>query len=759
MGCFVSRDDSVHSTRSATVNGRFEMAEHWCGGWLIVAVISLALCQAGPGAAQISNVKQGAGEIVRPPIIIVVQAASTAASLTVRQTVKLGDVGSAESIFTWPVNEARSKPINDLDGHVQTDTDGKPLEMTRDKKAVVSVDWSTERFSRMNPIDISVTVNRPGALRPGVYRADIWADLNSEADAAGQRDELSRPLKLRWPVFIFVRGRSIKSIAFDDPKPRVGRPAGLSIDIETVGCDLGDGRLQLDAGSTEQDLQLGLHVLLNPKNFKLEFIDPERMFHKDKFQAVNENWRSSPLLITNHPQPVQTPPELSLVSLKASFPRVERHLIQVAAGDYYQPGLFRAGVDWPQADVAPTQPRTPLHKTARTAVLPGIRVFPGQASESEGIDVLVVADGGLPKQFQLFGAGPNLPEIPFVVAELPLSAVAGQAVARQFYSKVQTPAARGMWAVGWPRPDKQAQLSKAERQTYQALEAEVGQPTTVNICYKAAADLAGPLRVFASPEPIWWPFYFWDDQKAKGWEYTRLTALTFTAHPDNLKLARITEAGWLEVLPDARRIPYDSGVNPGPVVTISESAKAAAPASGATWKIPENVPLVLNAHVSLYPKDPPNPERHRLGTREFVWRAVLTGQDSNNQSVARIIEIPIKVVVSTSWDYDSKLYLAVVVILAIVVAVVVLHYIGRGKGRNSGNSRQKGGRGSQTQSESAEDNYFGSSAPADAGPVGEASESRKPTAKPEDASQPAEPLPPTMPEPESNNDDVNDYFK
>jgi hypothetical protein len=218
--------------------------------------------------AQIAAAKPATGEMVRRPLVIIVHSGSTPDSLTAKQQVKLGEVGSPESVYTWPVNEAKSKPIRDLEGQIQTDVTGQPLELTRNKKGVISVDWSTARLSKDDPIDLSVTVNRPAALRPGIYRADIHAELKSDADVEGKRDELAKPRHLRWPLFVFVQGRLIRKFTFDDAKPRVGKPAALEIELQAIGCDLGEGRFQLDAVKSGTDLELALHVLLNQKNFQ-----------------------------------------------------------------------------------------------------------------------------------------------------------------------------------------------------------------------------------------------------------------------------------------------------------------------------------------------------------------------------------------------------------------------------------------------------------------------------------------------------------
>lgn len=530
----------------------------------------------------------------------------------------------------------------------------------RDDKDVYVI-GTLKKITKRDPGKLTIGVAHPERLKPGIYRGILKGQFSSDA--------LSSALDCEWNIAIVVYGCRLVDLRFvrqnDEGKPplRVGKPAALDLTVETIGCELGDGRLSLESSlpGSEQPPEILLDMKLpNDKPFDPRVrLDPLVRVHEDPTYICHPLWRDS----------VQSAiAQLDTSVVQKNKPQQEilerRYHIRIAVPDCFQTGALKAKITWNQPPQSfASGSKATLDKSQ--AVLPGIRVFPLTCAVGELVHVFVVSDSDLSDGPALLLAGPNgEPTKKGEATNLKLARSgphsAGGSVPVFRYEGTFRPTSLGRWQVSCP---PNAKLPDSE----QPLDAVLGDGVSVDVCFQTAGSLQEPLQVFVGPPPIWWPLVT-NPYKGEGNTIHRNQA--FVLAPDGNSLP-----GEIEFRPEGLFAQDDSRtpLNPNfePKITFYTGAESSSPTE--QIKVPPRGKLDLNVKVSVLGADgrlgPPDDPRHVPGFRSYRLRGMLTGVDNKNEKFERIIEVPLVVRVSTAWEYNRNIYLgaAFVVVLSSIV--------------------------------------------------------------------------------------------
>jgi hypothetical protein len=527
----------------------------------------------------------------------------------------------------------------------------------RDDKDVYVI-GTLKKIKKGDPGKLTIGVAHPERLTPGIYRGILRGQFSSDA--------LSSALDCEWNIAIVVYGCRLVDLKSDRQQEegkrplRVGKPAALDLTVETIGCELGDGRLSLESSlpGSEQPPETLLDMKLpNDKPFDPRVrLDPLVRLHEDPTYICHPLWRDSV-------QSAIAQLETSVVQKnKQQQDILERtYHIRIAVPDCFQTGALKAKITWNQPPVSlASGGKAPTVLEKSQSVLPGIRLFPARCAVGELVHIFVVSDIDLSDKPTLLAVSPNGEEpIKLTLTRSGPRSGTGSAAVFHYESSFR-PTSLGKWQVACP---PNAKLPDSE----QSVAAILGDGASINVCFQTTTSLREPLQVFVGPPPIWWPLVT-NPNKGEGNTVYRSQAFVFA--PDGNFLP-----GEIEFKPaglfaqDDNRTPLNPDFEPK--ITFYDGAESSAPAE--QFKVPPRGKLDLKVKVSVLGADGklgrPDDPRHVPGFRNYRLRGMLTGVDSNNEKFERIIEVPLVVRVSTAWEYNRNIYLgaAFVVVLSSIV--------------------------------------------------------------------------------------------
>lgn len=683
-------------------------------GLLLVILFQGFNLQAAYAQTSLDSLDTKSHAIYRPPFVIVINNRSTPSQSKATQKLQLSDFISPqlELSLTWKVRETIPMRLvhDETTGAVRPVT----IPISTDETALVRINHSRERLTKASPGEITLSVQRPQELVPGVYRGEFEAEFTSDK---GQLSTDS--ITAKFPVLIVVHGRAIRQLSFDKPQLAVGVPGSMTIKLETIGCSLGEGQLSLQHWEGKQPRESVLQLSLDAKNFRRGPFVPRFEFAGDKLQMIGIDWWDSVLHVQTTPARIVTLSDLvNQTKLKelpsGPFPAIEQHTIKIHFGDCPRPGFLQAKLQWGQDSAAPGGKNVPLVALGmETKVGPGIYAPTKTAYEGEALDLVLFAEGDLSANPKLRAASPGQKTFDVEFSRREQADVEGQSSYKIFDGRLvlETPdsiAEPGRWVLGFPKDTQLEGYTDLQKSDLKLLMEQKIEPISIDACFQYATNLEVPLEVFASTEPIWWPL-FPNEDKAGGWVKTRSEALQLSCSPLFMNAGQLGQIGWLEIVgQDSRELPYDGKLATGPLLSIqptgtkSEVAdgppvlpapgvnQAATAATDNRWEIPAKGNLSLDLTVSLMPDNEPNPDRHRLCERQYSLNLLVMGKTPGQQPIYRVLNIPFAVSVSSSWKYDMIVYLLVAGLFGLVSFVLLYHRIRSGK-KAKGNLQDKKG--------------------------------------------------------------------
>lgn len=543
-------------------------------------------------------------------------------------------------------------------------------DLTDNTKAVF-IKYSTEPLLKGKKGTLSIGLNAPQSLSPGIYKGELLIPFKPVP-----ANRVSAAIVGRVLITIAVEGRvlqSVNCVEADEQSLRVGQTSTVTAVLDTIGCDPGEGELNLQLKPLAGD-KISLAVLPLPfvdgdtTQEPGRSVDPFTGLSREKGQVVCQAWRDAPVQATmvDISDAPETPQN---IVPDASY---HRYLITFEAGDYYEPGEILVSVTWSQSKNAPAK-ATNLSQERRASIESGLLVDPPLAFDTEVVSLWVKlkqAPGDNDEKV-LHVADPA-----GVTHELQLLDTTSEATGYYRYEAALIPSELsespiGRWIVKGAGSSVEFQVS-GQLQTYR---------------------LARPIQVFVGLPPFWWEFDFLIDEfdGSGKWEHRR-DAFSIGVDRNWLSNAKIRPLGiysggvkdpdiegWnpesqpllfiqpgtntaagigslLAVHPDKRPTFNEVDQESNPLALVSATEAAA---------IPEQGLLDFQIHTSVEPNETGDHPRQQLKRHYYVLRAELTGQNQQSQAVSRIIEIPFQIEVTDSGQYYKEFGLAVLLVIAL----------------------------------------------------------------------------------------------
>lgn len=512
--------------------------------------------------------------------------------------------------------------------------------------APLVVEFTRPKIKAGEPGRLILTVVDPAALRAevgaGVFRGELPLKLSHPSIHEGV------PFDLPLPLELVVDGRRLVGIEFLEApggKPlRVGQGASLSVEVETVGVELGSGWLELElvpAGKSVAERLVRVPLPLPDAPW-----DPAE---------PREGWSCHPLWAHDA---VRAAAPSSVAS--AQGVPVVRHQVPVQLPDLPQPGEARGRVVW---HVGPGPP-VPADRLdfGPVPVLSGLSVSTHLAFVDEPVQVraafgLDVATGGsAPDEVTARVAGPPGAG-PAVVLKR-----AGPGVGFVSYSGEFRPHQEGAYHLAL---DPGA-----------AGGAAAGAVVEVNASVRMKARLPRetPLIVFVGSPPLWWDLVASPADGARH-VVSRADALA-------IRLMTKDEAGMrlrLTGVYHDEKGRLGSPIEPGPDPAVRVAPRGEVPAAGGkrAWDLPSQRTLTFDLTTDITKEATGvDPSRRALGTEPLLLRWMLSGADANGRPVAKIFHQRFRVRVASEWEYYMKWAWVPVSVLLVIVFWLGIYYFG-----------------------------------------------------------------------------------
>ena len=584
-------------------------------------------------------------EVYRTPLRIEVHSGSTPETARVSQVIAISEAiadifKDSPVVFDVAEHIDEAKLVDELTGDI--------LRLGVNERSPIVVKQPVHKIFKDQPGELIVAVSDPKSLQPGVYRGQLWTIAYNDEELIG------RKLKLIWDIDVVVHGRRLIDGEFERVRRgdalRVGAPASIILDIETIGCDLGQGFLKLDWLSGPQNHR-ALYVALPTE----KPMDPLVDFQGGTDEGCHAQWRDFGIWSVVR---AKSSPSLD----DATNGDRQRYEVLVAVPPCFLPGRMEAEVSWEQASVAPSP--EPLRKhIASQPVLPGILVYPQMAFVNEPIAVVARTPQDLGSTLRLAVSG----QFGRQTIELPRQVHSGSGEPTFEYNTRYLPKSPGIFQVEVPR-DKGRDSRTVE----------LGEPVVFRAGLGVSSAIPTRIEVFAGIPPAW---MFW----STGWKIAIRPACGFWYMPEYLKSARLettgvfrgSAAGKLEAhKPQSDPlVKFDLHIPAAPKVEAFVSAEASRKAHPAEKKTNKATawalsgdgrdPLLLDLMIDLNRQAPAGDPRHRVGGHAFVQRMLLHTEDVHGDESHRIVQVPLQLQVSTAWLYYRWL-------IGIIIAIVVL---------------------------------------------------------------------------------------
>jgi hypothetical protein len=646
---------------------------------LTAAVLPGAIGQAQPTGVDVLKTPLGA-----EPIVIEVNSGNRLNEIVKPLKISLSD-------------ELRSKFGNDypviwepLEKQSSLTADRLPpvtLGLDSDATAQVVIEFDRTPLIGDNEQNLRLKIKEPHKLRAGVYKGAIVSHMHTL-----QNSNVENP---SWPVKLIVHGRNV-NVEFSDVDPqarqpvlRVGRPASVTIRVQTVGCGLGEGMLEL---RMQQDpkKEAALSTVL-----RIPLPLPEPV----------DTYMDLPNLTTALcPAPFCEPAwhKEIIYTTQSSPNNVESRTYEVRVNlpQCFTTGALEAQVTWESQESSGTNGALQA-LSMRVPVLAGIRVSPQHAMTNESITISVVTDQNLGEEVPLAIADDEKQEVNLLTAKKVPPDVLALTNHAIVYRVKTVPRKLGRYTV------KLANTMVPDPATAKdpALIAAWPSETVFHVPFEQKSTLRQPIIVFVDSQPFWWDFL----GKRAGVESESETGFIMTASTERLQGMQASLRGIIRLqqghptlLSDAthwNREPQMSLPRAGdngklPQYDIADPNQNSGPGeepSNPKALPQENHPMLkqwdveqckdntldFRVLVSVGPQEK-NPKyndkykgRRARGVRQYELRMNVAALGSDGQPVYRVVDVPFLVDVTDEWSYYQPYLTWIAIIVGVIVFGVV----------------------------------------------------------------------------------------
>lgn len=647
---------------------------------------------------------------------------------------------------------------------------GHTLTLGADDSSDVRLVHKSDPITKDNDAVVELKVHNPASIPPGIYSGEATFLFRGTSPA------FLAEIPARWPITIVVPGRiltkdGLKFTEASNGRLHVGQPAMVTVTMDTIGCDVGEGLLKLRytplGGQPRPLLTMPIPIdgILDPI---VDVKDPA---------YVCPEWRNSVIQ----------------VGMKENTEPGEHRRYEMVChvGDCFAPGeQIEAEVTWPQAKEAPDVAEKEFSQTCSAVVGGGIMVSPRLAFDTETVHIQIVSQNDLGPTCDLTLISPDeLPGIITLDRDLDSTEAGGannaggaKEIVFKYYTSIK-PEQLGRWRVTWPDAGRE-------------LAGDAAQPTEFNVWGKLVSHLeeylpAGEarmplsLRVFASETPLFWSQIYGEDE-GRGYYQFRLRAFEIGvpqkyAHdvqfrplslycgipelPDELSKHDWEKHPYVLITPDSV-LPSSTTDEPNAepagsfgrpearqgddTETSSDDQEVSSPVA-----LPEEGLQAFNVYCSVAPVVGEH-SRKAVRDHDFVYRVLISGTDGAGQPIARIVEFPFRVEVTDHWVYYKAWMVWIILGFAAFAVLVLLWWLGNREPRARGLAGSGGG---QSMVDEMPELFGGGSTSASAAsrtpvadnPIG--SESRSSNERPASDGPPADSVaPPRSPPPEIDRD-------
>lgn len=564
---------------------------------------------------------------------------------------------------------------------------GKTLSVGGDRDSQVRVEYNNEPITDKTPGQLSVVVNNPDSIPPGIYRGKLVIPFEGERGNFPYRFQGELPVSIISPGRLLVRE---KGVQFHHAARRsgqssgtlnVGQQADVAVQIHTIGCDTGAGNLNVKFTPTD-----GQPVSILSLRVPFEGIkDP--IVHIPNRQSVCPQWRDAPLYVEDK--------LLEDLSIAADH---EVHQILCHLGDCYSPGdRLQADISWDQALEATGGAPRHLDESAFVQVLGGIRM-PSIGFINQRVNVEVVCQTNLGPSPVLSLIPPKGNAVPMPLTQVATDEMLVPGFAYR-YAAAFKPDQLDTWLVKWP-----AELAAQAGQDANNAQIEIWGEMENFLEYDSANQVLWPLRVFASRDPWFWDTLRENEDEGRGYHQFRLNAFTIgfdkqfvgdvefrpmslyhrptgtSGHSDRDKLEAWNPDEQPLLLVTPKALSADGEIPIGCLGRLDawKGGKRGEMAAEdrEPIRIPEGESQAFHIYCAAISDDPAHPgaehPRTVLGTRQFVYRGLLTGTGPNGEEIARVIEIPFAVEVMDCWAFDRPKLIGGIVVVVVLIVLFVL---------------------------------------------------------------------------------------